>query len=275
MGDERERFEALRQVYESRIDSLTSSVRKVYLSLKSDEVGLAIRESPGLEGHYRDHLEEIVESELAQEREEFVRRLAGSVSQFQARIVELERHSGATAHQLSRSEAALASLQQQSAAREAASAAALREAATKCQQASSDNAGLKSELAVALDELDSASASFHQSRERGMAFEGQLASMNEKCQAMLEQLVATEVSSGGGRRGLRLNGVAPCIWDVGPHSCLTARLCLPNSCRPRTPSCSRRSSRRQIRRLVGLSKRGCSRSAVGPRRRERSRSSSS
>ena len=61
MGDEKLRYDALRRVYEERLDHLTTSVRKVYLTLRSDEVGLALKESPGMGGLYRAHLEEIGE----------------------------------------------------------------------------------------------------------------------------------------------------------------------------------------------------------------------
>jgi early endosome antigen 1 len=196
---EREKYEALQRVYEARLDSLTSSVRKVYLAVRQDEVSLAIKEQPGLEPQYQQHLAEIVETELGQEREDFLQRLAGRCSSLEheltvsrRRIAELESTVTAQKEREQSTVAAAEVLQKSSAEAEQASGAALKEAATKCQKATSENQRLGRELAAALDELDSASSGFHHAREKEMQLQQQLDAATARSQDVLAKLLASE-----------------------------------------------------------------------------------
>ena len=71
----RERYNALRGVYEQRLEHLTASVRKIYQAVTADEVGMAMQTDPTSNGFFKAHLSELVENELGAEREEFVHRL--------------------------------------------------------------------------------------------------------------------------------------------------------------------------------------------------------
>jgi chromosome segregation ATPase len=196
---EREKYEALQRVYEARLDSLTSSVRKVYLSIRQDEVGLAIKEQPGLAPLYQQHLAELVESELGQEREGFLQRLAGRCSSLEhelaaarRRLAELDAQVAAQQQREQATVAAAQVLQKRAVAVEVASAAALKDAAAKCQRAAGENQRLGRELAAALDELDSASSGFHHARERGMQLQQQLDATTSRGQDGLAKLLASE-----------------------------------------------------------------------------------
>ena len=72
----RERYEALRGVYEARIGSMTGQLRATYRDLETDEVLQAMVDDPASAGFVQGRMGEMVEHALEHEREQFLHRLA-------------------------------------------------------------------------------------------------------------------------------------------------------------------------------------------------------
>jgi hypothetical protein len=88
----REKYQTLQRVYESRIDHITASVRQVYQSIKSDELGLTMQAlGPGMEPYFKAHMAEVVEEGLSNEREAFLNRLAANTASLQTALGESHR----------------------------------------------------------------------------------------------------------------------------------------------------------------------------------------
>ena len=88
----REKYQTLQRVYEARLDHLTASVRQVYQSIKSDEIGLTMQNiGQGMEPYFKARMAEVVEVGLSDEREAFLNRLAADMATLQHELGESNR----------------------------------------------------------------------------------------------------------------------------------------------------------------------------------------
>ena len=183
----RERYNALRNVYEQRLEHLTASVRKIYQAVKADEVGMAMQTDPTSSGFFKAHLSEVVENELGAEREEFVHRLVNHVSvleascrKYQAELGEqtrraqhLESESAGRAAQEKVREEALAELKRHALNLQSQSQTAIQEAQQKVQTLVDEAVQLKQDREAALGKLDRATESATRHREEAIRLKSQ------------------------------------------------------------------------------------------------------
>uniref|UniRef100_A0A0G4IF66 Uncharacterized protein n=1 Tax=Chromera velia CCMP2878 TaxID=1169474 RepID=A0A0G4IF66_9ALVE len=85
----REQMEHLQRLYEERVQSLTDRVRQIYRELQTDEALQALREDPNSQAFVPDRMQEVVESNLAAEREAQIQTLMKRVAFLEARDSQL------------------------------------------------------------------------------------------------------------------------------------------------------------------------------------------
>jgi plasmid stabilization system protein ParE len=199
MDDHKEKYQALQRIYEARLDHLTASVRKVYQSIKADEVGLAVQNAPGMETFFKAHVSEMVETELSEERESFLNRLADKISSDQVelaasqrRVRELESLVESLSERENMANSTVESLRNHVHSIESNSVAALREATLKCQSVASENARLKTELSVLNHEYDTLTNKAKETNENVIRMQAQVETLSTKNQALIEQLTSCQ-----------------------------------------------------------------------------------
>lgn len=201
MEDHKEKYQSLQRIYEARLDHLTSSVRKVYQSIKEDEIAITVQNTPGMEKYFKSHMNELVETELYEEREEFVNRLADKISNDSIDMKKINRKNNEL---ISINESLMDKnnkileenehLKKELYSMEYNSINALKEATAKCQSVGNENLTLKTELSNLKKENEINLNNLKENNENIIRYKAQIDTISTKNQALIEQLTTCQTS---------------------------------------------------------------------------------
>jgi chromosome segregation ATPase len=101
------RLEIPKDLYDARMESLTTPIRSLYSSINDDEIIATMRDDPTTEGFIGQRIKEICEEGLAKEREQTITRLIGDLGEANARCFNVEREVSSVKRQLEECKLAL------------------------------------------------------------------------------------------------------------------------------------------------------------------------